>query len=196
MNASQLQNITLTPNPRTGLARRADLLTFTWDAETSQIKQKYRVFELDLQGERLSYSVYEVRLYASNAWLINPATGEVMTTQEEVDEIAAAYNTALIEYNSAVVKYGSDLIEYNNYLQAVTNYNTAMAALQEGDNEPVQPTEVSEPVVPTAPTDNRVTGLMGEYDFFLLYAENPIELYPLLLSKTLAADSDKQRFDR
>ena len=129
MTASSLENISISNHPTKGLQRKADLISFIWNVKDRYIKQQYAVYELDLNGDKDIFSRYEVELYASDAWLVNPLTGELIG---EVSEI---------------------------------------------------------------PEEDQI-GLMGEYTFFLLYAENSIELYPLLLSKALSADTDKQKFDR
>ncbi len=38
-------------------------------------------------------------------------------------------------------------------------------------------------------------GGIGEYTFFLAYAENPIELYRLIYSRAINADVARQAFD-
>ena len=124
--ASSLQNITISNHPTKGLQRRVDLISFTWDASQNYVAQKFAVYELDLNGNRDPYSRYEVILYASDAWLVNPATGALVGEASTTDP----------------------------------------------------------------------TGLVGEYTFFLLYAQTPIQLYPLLLSKTQEADLVRHRFDR
>lgn len=126
MTASQLQNISISNHPTKGLQRRADFIAFEWNTKDKFIKQSFCVYELDLNGERDEYSKYEVNLYASDAWLANPATGALVGEAVSTDP----------------------------------------------------------------------TGLVGEYTFFLMYAENPIELYPLLLAKVQEADLVRQRFDR
>lgn len=132
MNASLLHNISISAHPTKGLGRRADLISFTWNATDKFIKQKYAAYEIDLAGNRDLFSRYEVELFASDRWLVNPTTGALLMTQDEFDEL---------------------------------------------------------------PTEDRPTAYVGEYTFFLMYAETPIELYPLLLSKTMGADV-KKKFDR
>lgn len=126
MNASQLQNISISNHPTKGLQRRADLLSFQWRPEYSDILQKYAVYEVDLNGDRDLFSRYEVELPASDAWLVNPANGELVGLASEIED---------------------------------------------------------------------QIGLVGEYTFFLMYAENQIELYPLLLNKALESDS-RGKFER
>lgn len=43
--------------------------------------------------------------------------------------------------------------------------------------------------------DVEFEGGVGEYSFFLAYAENPIELYGLLYSRAIEADQARQAFD-
>ena len=124
--ATNLQNIIISSHPTKGLERRVDLISFNWNASQNYIAQKFAVYELDLNGNRDVYSRYEVTLYASDAWLVNPATGALVGEAVSTDP----------------------------------------------------------------------TGLVGEYTFFLMYAETPILLYPLLLAKVQEADLTRQRFDR
>lgn len=133
IDASDLQNIIISTHPTKGLERRADLVSFYWSAKDSFIQQKYYVYEVDLNGDRDDHSRYEVSLFASNAWLVDPTTGALLMTLEE--------------------------------------YNTM-------------------------PVEDRPLDVMGEYSFFLLYAENPIQLYQLLYLKVLEADLQRKRFDR
>lgn len=126
MTASQLENIAISNHPTKGLQRRADLACFEWNKQDKFIKQTFCVYELDLNGNRDEFSKYEVSLYASDAWLVNPLTGAIVGEASTTDP----------------------------------------------------------------------TGLMGEYTFFLMYAENPIELYSLLLAKVMEADLTRQRFNR
>lgn len=133
VTASQLQNISISAHPTKGLDRKADLVSFYWCAQDSFIQQKFYVYELDLNGNRDIYSRYEVSLYASNQWLVNPATGALLMTQVEYDAL---------------------------------------------------------------PINERPASVMGEYTFFLLYAQSPIKLYELLLAKVMEADLTRQRFNR
>ena len=130
---TQLKNITISDHPTKGLDRRADLVSFYWCAKDSFIQTKYYVYELDLNGNRDVFSRYEVSLYASNQYLVNPATGALLMTKAEYD---------------------------------------------------------------TLPVNDRPASVMGEYNFFLLYAQNPIKLYELLLAKAIEADVSRQRFNR
>lgn len=38
-------------------------------------------------------------------------------------------------------------------------------------------------------SEEEQVGLIGEYDFFVAYAQSPIQLYPILYSKVLQADA-------
>lgn len=131
--SNDLQDIHITNHPSKGLQRRADLTTFCWNAEDSFIVQTYHVYELDMNGDRDVYSKYDVSLYASNAWLVNPSNGQLLMTKEEYD---------------------------------------------------------------ATPVNLRPPAIMGEYTFFLLYAQNDIKLYQLLLSKVSEADQQRHKFDR
>jgi hypothetical protein len=130
--AKSLQNITISNHPTKGLQRRADMISFTWSACDSFIRTSYNVYELDLQGNRDEFSEYQVDLYASNAWVVNPATGALLMLKYEYDTMNVA----------------------------------------------------------TRPS------AMGEYSFFLIYAQGNIQLYGLLLAKMHEADLTRQRFDR
>lgn len=130
---SDLKNITISDHPTKGLDRRIDLVSFYWCAKDSFIQTKYYVYELDLNGNRDVFSRYELSLYASNQYLVNPATGALLMT--------------------------------------VSEYNAL-------------------------PVNERPASVMGEYNFFLLYARNPIKLYELLLAKAIEADVSRQRFNR
>lgn len=152
MNATVLQNIEISEHPTKLLPRRADLLSFSWNAQYKYIKQQYAVFEIDTNGDRDEFSRYEIELYASDAWLVDPATGALLMTQEEYDALV----TAKTEQDIRLAE-DPELVE--------------------------TPIEIPAPV-------------MGEYSFFLLYAENAIELYPLLLAKVQEADTQRQKFER
>lgn len=184
MNATQLQNIEISNHPTKGLQRRVDLLSFIWNSSDKFISQLYAVYELDLAGNRDLFSRYEVVLPASDAWLVNASTGDLAMTLEDWQVIEDAYNNTLVLYTTAQEKYTTDLASYTD---ALTIYNASE------DPNKVAPVA---PMLPVSPVDNRVTGLIGEYTFFLAYAENPIELYPLLLSKVAEADSERHKFDR
>lgn len=131
--AESLQNITISNHPTKGLQRRADLALFDWSTEYKCIHQKYYVYELDLNGNRDPYSKYEVNLYASDAWVVNPNNGVLLMDRSTYD---------------------------------------------------------------TMSVDTRPAQAMGEYTFFLIYAQSPIQLYQLLLNKAMEADTVRKRFDR
>lgn len=133
VTASQLQNISISSHPTKGLDRKADLVSFYWCAKDSFIAQKYYVYELDLNGNRDEFSRYEVTLYASNSWFVNPSNGGLIMTKDEYFAL---------------------------------------------------------------PVGSRPSTVMGEYSFFLIYAQNSIKLYELLLAKVVEADTQRQRFDR
>lgn len=185
MEASALKNISISPCPRTGVARVIDQLSFKWDDEYLQLQQKFRVFYVDTEGERISESrmkPYEVIVHASNNWLVDPTTGEVLMEQKDYD--------ALLDLKSS---YDELVILKNAYDAAVITKSAQDARLAADPELIEEPIVVPSPVTLTEPV-TLPSPFMGEYDFFLLYGESPIELYPLLLSKALGADA-KKRFD-
>ena len=123
MTASQLQGITISNDPTTGLERKIFLKEFSWLPLENYIKTvfqvKYFVDGVDATSNRLAS--YEKTLYASDNENVNPLTGELV--------------------------------------------------------------------------DSEFEGGVGEYSFFLAYAENPIELYGLLYSRAINADQARQAFD-
>lgn len=179
-NISTLLNVSISNDPKSGLSRVVDLIEFIIRPEDKYLRERCKVYALDINGDRLlvSPTPYIIDLYADNNWVVDPSTGQTLNTLE-------GYNLLVDEYN----KYLSDLSVYNdaNALYLAQQALISGGAIIEQEDlipQPNEPIEVDQPF----------QGVIGEWDFWTLYSENPIELYPALLLKIQLADQ-LGRFD-
>jgi hypothetical protein len=124
MKLEILNNIPLSNNPINGISRIGSLKRFVFELEDKFLRCDFKIYALDVDGNILKNSIssppYVIQTFASNAWQVNPDTGEVVGKTEEL-------------------------------------------------------------------TEEQKKTTIGEYDFFALYAENSIQLYPLLYQKCISA---------
>lgn len=117
MNYSNLFDIVISNCPETGKQRRADAIRWGQQDEAKFLFQEFRVHLLNDAGERLvdtdarKYS-YVVKFFASNNWIVNPATG---TTIGEVAQLTPAQIASGIGQWDFFVTLSNDPVDVNEY---------------------------------------------------------------------------------